>query len=102
MTSPHGNSYHYSDHVVEGQFAFQAVEGGDYMTCFFSADHKPSTTMTIDFDWKSGVAARDWTNIAKKGSVEVSTQSSLFSLHCTCAFVYRFCKLYDFCLSLVF
>lgn len=71
VTSPHGNSYHYSDHVFEGQFAFQAVEGGDYMTCFFSADHKPSTTMTVDFDWKSGVAARDWTNIAKKGSVEL-------------------------------
>ncbi|KAL2484665.1 Transmembrane emp24 domain-containing protein p24 delta 7 [Abeliophyllum distichum] len=71
VTSPHGNSYHYSDHVVEGQFAFQAVEAGDYLTCFFSADHKPSTTMTIDFDWKSGVATRDWTNVAKKGSVEL-------------------------------
>ncbi|KAL8518647.1 hypothetical protein ACS0TY_009843 [Phlomoides rotata] len=72
VTSAYGNSYHYSDHVTEGHFAFQAVEAGDYMACFFASDHKPSTTITIDFDWKSGVAAKDWTNVAKKGSVEVS------------------------------
>lgn len=72
VTSAYGNSYHYSDHVTEGHFAFQAVEAGDYMACFFAADNKPSTSITIDFDWKSGVAAKDWTNVAKKGSVEVS------------------------------
>lgn len=56
VTSPHGNSYHYSDNVVEGQFAFQAVEGDQYMTCFFSADHKLPFNLTIIFDWKSVVA----------------------------------------------
>ncbi|KAL3840559.1 hypothetical protein ACJIZ3_025150 [Penstemon smallii] len=71
VTSANGNSYHYSDHVNEGHFAFQATEAGDYMACFFAADHKPSTTITIDFDWKSGVAAKDWTNVAKKNSVEL-------------------------------
>ncbi|KAK4423719.1 Transmembrane emp24 domain-containing protein p24delta9 [Sesamum alatum] len=71
VTSSYGNSYHYSDNVNEGHFAFQAAEAGDYMACFFAADHKPSTTITIDFDWKSGVAAKDWTNVAKKGSVEL-------------------------------
>ncbi|KAL8035503.1 hypothetical protein ABFX02_12G100800 [Erythranthe guttata] len=71
VTSAYGNSYHYSDHVTEGHFAFQAVEAGDYMACFFAADSKPSTSITIDFDWKSGVAAKDWTNVAKKGSVEL-------------------------------
>lgn len=55
-----------------GQFAFQASESGDYMACFFAADNKPAVTMTIDFDWKSGVAAKEWSNVAKKGSVEVS------------------------------
>jgi hypothetical protein len=29
-------------------------------------------TLNIDFDWKTGVAAKDWTNVAKKGSVDVS------------------------------
>ncbi|CAK9136303.1 unnamed protein product [Ilex paraguariensis] len=70
VTSAYGNNYHYADHVESSQFAFQAVEAGDYMACFWAADHKPQTTVTIDFDWKSGVAAKDWTNVAKKGSVE--------------------------------
>ncbi|KAL3654254.1 hypothetical protein CASFOL_003935 [Castilleja foliolosa] len=35
------------------------------------ADHKPALTITVDFDWRSGVAAKDWTNVAKKGSVEL-------------------------------
>ncbi|XP_073133991.1 transmembrane emp24 domain-containing protein p24delta9-like [Henckelia pumila] len=70
VTSSYGNSYHYSDHVHEGHFAFQATEAGDYMACFFAADYKPSTTITVDFDWKSGIAAKDWTNVAKKGSIE--------------------------------
>ncbi|KAG6397794.1 hypothetical protein SASPL_144255 [Salvia splendens] len=72
VTSAYGNSHHYSDQVTEGHFAFQAVEEGDYMACFFAADHKPSTAITVDFDWKSGVAAKDWTSVVRKGSVEQS------------------------------
>ncbi|KAJ7953856.1 Transmembrane emp24 domain-containing protein [Quillaja saponaria] len=71
VTSSYGNSYHYSDHVESGQFAFVAVEAGDYMACFWAADHKPQTTLTIDFDWRTGVAAKDWSNVAKKGQVDV-------------------------------
>ncbi|CAI9096550.1 OLC1v1032729C2 [Oldenlandia corymbosa var. corymbosa] len=71
VTSSYGNNYHYSDHVQSGQFAFQTAEAGDYMACFFAADHNPAVTLTVDFDWKSGVAAKDWSNVAKKGSVEV-------------------------------
>ncbi|GER43777.1 transmembrane emp24 domain-containing protein 10, partial [Striga asiatica] len=55
VTSSYGNNYHNSEHVNEGHFAFQAVEAGDYMACFFAADHNPATTLTIDFDWKSGL-----------------------------------------------
>ncbi|XP_027095642.1 transmembrane emp24 domain-containing protein p24delta9-like [Coffea arabica] len=71
VTSGYGNNYHYADHVNTGQFAFQTAEAGDYMACFFAADHKPAVTLTVDFDWKSGVAAKDWSNVAKKGSVEL-------------------------------
>ncbi|CAK9142353.1 unnamed protein product [Ilex paraguariensis] len=70
VTSAYGNSHHSSNHVESGQFAFQAVETGNYMACFWAADHNPQMTITIDFDWKSGVAAKDWTNVAKKGSVD--------------------------------
>lgn len=72
VTSAYGNSYHFSDHVADGNFAFQAVEEGDYMACFFASEHTPGIIITVDFDWKSGVAAKDWTSVAKKGSVEVS------------------------------
>lgn len=72
MTSTYGNSYHHADNVPDGQFAFQTAEAGDYMACFFAADHKPPITITVDFDWKTGIAAKDWTNVAKKGSVEVN------------------------------
>jgi hypothetical protein len=58
--------------VESGQFALTASEAGDYMACFWAADHKPAVTLNIDFDWKTGVAAKDWTNVAKKGSVDVS------------------------------
>lgn len=71
-TSSHGNSYHFAEHVESGQFAFTAAEAGDYMACFWAADHKPPITLTVDFEWKTGVAAKDWTNVAKKGSVDVS------------------------------
>lgn len=42
------------------------------MACFWAADHKPQITLTVDFDWKTGVAAKDWSNVAKKGQVDVS------------------------------
>ncbi|KAI5574448.1 hypothetical protein POPTR_010G164600v4 [Populus trichocarpa] len=71
VTSSSGNNYHHSELVESGQFAFTASEAGDYMACFWAADHKPAVTLNIDFDWKTGVAAKDWTNVAKKGSVDV-------------------------------
>ncbi|KAM2014751.1 hypothetical protein FF2_044569 [Malus domestica] len=80
VTSPHGSNYHYGDHVESGNFAFTAAETGDYSACFWVSDHKPSTTVTIDFDWKTGVAAKDWSNVAKKGQIEVS---NLLLAQCT-------------------
>lgn len=71
VTSAYGNNYHYADHVDSGQFAFPAAEAGDYMACFWVLDHKPPLTLTIDLDWKTGVAAKDWSNVAKKGQVDV-------------------------------
>ncbi|XP_019422371.1 PREDICTED: transmembrane emp24 domain-containing protein p24delta9-like [Lupinus angustifolius] len=71
VTSSFGNNYHYGDKVQSGQFAFLAAESGDYMTCFWATEHDPKATLTIDFEWKSGVAAKDWSNVAKKGQVDV-------------------------------
>ncbi|XVF58315.1 hypothetical protein PTKIN_Ptkin07bG0056000 [Pterospermum kingtungense] len=70
VTSPYGNNYHHGDRVASGSFAFTAAEGGDYTICFWALDHKPSVLLTVDFDWKTGVATKDWSKVAKKGQVE--------------------------------
>ncbi|XP_028058254.1 transmembrane emp24 domain-containing protein p24delta7-like [Camellia sinensis] len=67
--------------VESGQFSFQAAEAGDYMTCFWALDHKPQSTITIDFDWKTGVAAKDWTNVAKKGTINFVGDNELCVAH---------------------
>ncbi|PRQ53513.1 hypothetical protein RchiOBHm_Chr2g0167341 [Rosa chinensis] len=71
VTSPNGNNYHHGDLVDTGNFAFTAAETGDYSVCFWVVDHKPPTTVTIDFDWKTGVEAKDWSKVAKKGQIEM-------------------------------
>ncbi|KAF8040466.1 hypothetical protein BT93_B2632 [Corymbia citriodora subsp. variegata] len=70
VTSPHGTGYHESENVESGQFAFTVAEAGDYMACFWAPDHQPPATMTVDFDWRTGMAAKDWSNVAKKGQVD--------------------------------
>ncbi|MED6131578.1 hypothetical protein PIB30_010898 [Stylosanthes scabra] len=68
--SPSGNSYHYAETVDSGNFWFTAEEAGDYTACFWAIDHTPEVTLIIDFDWKSGVAIKDWSMVAKKGHIE--------------------------------
>lgn len=58
--------------MENGQFAFTAAEQGDYMACFWAPEHTPPITVTVDFDWRTGVHTKDWTNVAKKGQVDVS------------------------------
>ena len=42
------------------------------MACFWTPEHNPPVTVTVDFDWKTGVAAKDWGSVVKKGTVDVS------------------------------
>ncbi|KHN25055.1 Transmembrane emp24 domain-containing protein 10 [Glycine soja] len=82
VTSSYGNNYHYGDRVQTGQFAFAAVEAGDYMTCFWAVDHNPVETLTVD-----NVPIDDWSNVAKKGQVDVmelelkKLQDTVSSIH---------------------
>ncbi|KAM7269143.1 hypothetical protein ACFE04_024640 [Oxalis oulophora] len=72
LTTSLGNNYHYADNMETGHFAFTAVESGDYTACFWLPDHHNSTiTVIVDFDWRTGVHAKDWGNVAKKGNIEV-------------------------------
>ncbi|KAF4376726.1 hypothetical protein CsatB_021727 [Cannabis sativa] len=71
VSSPKGNNYHYLDNVKSGDFAFTAPEKGDYTTCFWAPEKNPPATLTIEFEWTTGVAATDWSNVAKKGQVDI-------------------------------
>ncbi|KAK1307685.1 Transmembrane emp24 domain-containing protein p24delta10 [Acorus calamus] len=71
LTSPYGNNIHFGDQVESGNFAFTSTEAGDYLACFWAGDHKPPLTIPVEFEWKTGMAAKDWTNVAKKGQIDV-------------------------------
>ncbi|KAK7394467.1 hypothetical protein VNO78_14995 [Psophocarpus tetragonolobus] len=72
VRSPYGNGHHYGDDVLSGDFAFTAAEAGDYTTCFsVSPDLHPQESVIVEFVWKTGVAAKDWSNVAKKGNIDV-------------------------------
>ncbi|KAJ0717868.1 putative transmembrane emp24 domain-containing protein [Helianthus annuus] len=88
VTSVYGNSHHYADLVQSGQFSFQAVEGGDYLACFFAVDHHPVIKFSVEFDWRSGVAAKDWSTLAKKGSVD-AMELELKKLEDTITFIHE-------------
>lgn len=71
MTSPKGHSHHHAESVESGKFVFTADENGDYTTCFVAPGFRPPAKFAVDFEWKSGVEAKDWTNIAKRGQINV-------------------------------
>ncbi|KAG6468935.1 hypothetical protein ZIOFF_073630 [Zingiber officinale] len=78
VTSPYGNSIHYEDRVESGTFAFSANEEGDYLACVWAPYHQPAATLTVEFEWRTGVAAKDWTNVAKKGQIEFDLDLETF------------------------
>lgn len=71
VTSPYGQQMHWQDSVDKGQFGFTTKESGQYMACFWIPHASPGVqTLTVDLDWKTGVAAKDWGSIAKKDKLD--------------------------------
>ncbi|KAL2650623.1 hypothetical protein R1flu_018751 [Riccia fluitans] len=70
VTSPYGQQLYFQDSVQSGQFGFTTKEGGSYMACFWMQNAPPSLTISVDLDWKTGAAAKDWDDIAKKDKLE--------------------------------
>ncbi|KAJ3697022.1 hypothetical protein LUZ61_000727 [Rhynchospora tenuis] len=74
VTSPYVNRVgyvghlHYAEEVESGNFAFTAMQQGDFLACFWLSKpyHNPPIRVTIDFEWKSGVSSRDWKFVAKE------------------------------------
>ncbi|GKF09309.1 transmembrane emp24 domain-containing protein p24delta9-like protein, partial [Tanacetum coccineum] len=53
-----------------GTYAFTANEDGNYMACFMVAKQNPPAILTVEFDWRSGLATKDWSKVAKRGQLE--------------------------------
>lgn len=60
-----------------GNFAFTSNEAGEYLACFSARDEKPPVRMAVEFEWRTGFAAKDWTSVANKGQIEVRKLHSL-------------------------
>ncbi|XP_059648161.1 transmembrane emp24 domain-containing protein p24delta4-like [Cornus florida] len=71
VTSPYGILLHQQQNVTHGQFAFTTSEAGNYMACFLVDAHHPvSGDLSVNLEWKIGIAAKDWDSVAKKEKIE--------------------------------
>ncbi|PHU25037.1 Transmembrane emp24 domain-containing protein p24delta3 [Capsicum chinense] len=69
VTSPNGNALHHKENTTHSQFAFTTTEAGNYLTCFW-ADNPGSGSLSVNIDWKTGIAAKDWESVARKEKIE--------------------------------
>jgi len=71
VTSPHGKELHFHDKAGGGIFGFTTKESGQYMACFWLPQGSPGKLpIMVDLDLKIGVAARDWSAVAKKEKLD--------------------------------
>ncbi|KAG6792516.1 hypothetical protein POTOM_001667 [Populus tomentosa] len=71
VTSPYGNNLHLKENVTHGQFAFTTHEAGNYLACFWVDGHvQGSGDVSVNIDWKTGIAAKDWDSVARKEKIE--------------------------------
>ena len=71
VTSPYGNTLHHSENATVGQFAFTTAEAGNYLACFWIDSAEKGSGVSVNLDWKIGIATKDWDAIAKKEKIEV-------------------------------
>lgn len=69
VTSPYGNNLHQNDNATYGQFAFTTHEAGNYLACFWVDGHGGGD-VSVNLDWRTGIAAKDWESVAKKEKIE--------------------------------
>uniref|UniRef100_A0A0D9VLH8 GOLD domain-containing protein n=1 Tax=Leersia perrieri TaxID=77586 RepID=A0A0D9VLH8_9ORYZ len=70
VTSPYGNTLHHSENATVGQFAFTTTEAGNYLACFWIDSTEKGSGISVNLDWKIGIATKDWDVIAKKEKIE--------------------------------
>ncbi|XP_048439290.1 transmembrane emp24 domain-containing protein p24delta3-like [Pyrus x bretschneideri] len=71
VTSPYGNNLHQRENATHGQFAFTTHEAGNYLACFWVDGNNPGGGgVSVNLDWKTGIAAKDWESVARKEKIE--------------------------------
>ncbi|ONI36073.1 hypothetical protein PRUPE_1G568200 [Prunus persica] len=71
VTSPYGNNLHQKENSTHGQFAFTTHEAGNYLACFWVDGNNPGGGgVSVNIDWKTGIAAKDWESVARKEKIE--------------------------------
>ncbi|KAL8151832.1 hypothetical protein V2J09_021640 [Rumex salicifolius] len=70
VTSPYGNTLYHAQNQTIGQFAFTSHEAGNYLACFWAENKNHTGDFTINLDWKTGIAAKDWASVAKKEKID--------------------------------
>jgi len=79
VTSPYGDTLHHAEKVSHGQFAFTTAESGIYLACFWAGTLEKGMVISLNLDWRIGIAAKDWDSIAKKEKIDVSTVAARIS-----------------------
>ncbi|KAH1051903.1 hypothetical protein AAZX31_08G183900 [Glycine max] len=70
VTSPYGNNLHHMENISIGNFAFTTRESGNYLACFWLGHNERGGDVSVNLDWKTGIAAKDWDSVAKKEKIE--------------------------------
>ncbi|XP_076938143.1 transmembrane emp24 domain-containing protein p24delta3-like [Bidens hawaiensis] len=70
VTSPYGNILHHMDTVTHGQFVFTSTESGQYLSCFWADRPGEGGALSVNIDWKTGIAAKEWESVARKEKIE--------------------------------
>ncbi|KVH93476.1 GOLD-like protein [Cynara cardunculus var. scolymus] len=71
VTSPYGNVLHHKENATHGQFAFTTSEAGQYLVCFWADDPNQGGALSVNIDWKTGIAAKDWESVARREKIEL-------------------------------
>ncbi|KAM6554347.1 hypothetical protein CsatB_015109 [Cannabis sativa] len=71
VTSPYGSNLHHAENSTHGQFAFTTHEAGNYLACFWVDGYNHDKgDVSVNLDWKTGIAAKDWESVARKEKIE--------------------------------
>jgi hypothetical protein len=63
ITGPAGEAEHAANDIISGSFGFTAGDAGSHKVCFIS---RSGQQHRIDFDFFSGVGAKDYSDVATK------------------------------------